>query len=103
MIILFIFNLLQSIQLLGDVAKNFTDKCIIGIKVDHERIKELLEKSLMLVTALTPKIGYDKAAWVAKKAFEENKSLKEVVLENNLIPENEIDSALDPSKMTKPS
>ncbi|OLS20698.1 MAG: Fumarate hydratase class II [Candidatus Heimdallarchaeota archaeon LC_3] len=71
--------------------------------MDHERIKELLEKSLMLVTALTPKIGYDKAAWVAKKAFEENKSLKEVVLENNLIPENEIDSALDPSKMTKPS
>ncbi|OLS25863.1 MAG: Fumarate hydratase class II [Candidatus Heimdallarchaeota archaeon LC_3] len=98
-----IFNLLQSIQLLGDVAKNFTIKCVIGIKVNHERIKELLGKSLMLVTALTPRLGYDKAAWVAKKAYEEKKSLKQVLLENNLIPENEIDSALDPSKMTKPS
>jgi fumarate hydratase class II len=97
-----IFNLLQSIQLLGDVARNFTDKCIKGIEVNKDRVQELLNKSLMLVTALTPRIGYDKAAWVAKKAFEENKTLKEILLENKLIPEDEIDNALDPSKMTKP-
>ncbi|MHA1983181.1 MAG: class II fumarate hydratase [Candidatus Hodarchaeales archaeon] len=98
-----IFNLLQSIQLLGDVARNFTDKCVIGIDVNKDRVQELLNKSLMLVTALTPRIGYDKAAWVAKKAYEENKTLKQILIENNLIPENEIDSALDPSKMTSPN
>ncbi|MHA2337830.1 MAG: class II fumarate hydratase [Candidatus Hodarchaeales archaeon] len=97
-----IFNLLQSIQLLGDVARNFTDKCVIGIEVNKDRVQELLNKSLMLVTALTPRIGYDKAAWVAKKAYEENKTLKEILIENDLIPENEIDNALDPGNMTNP-
>ena len=73
-----------------------------GIQVNQARIKELLDKSLMLVTALTPKIGYDQAASVAKKALAENKTLKQVLLEKNLLTEAEIDKALDPSKMTYP-
>ncbi|MFW9928843.1 MAG: class II fumarate hydratase [Candidatus Thorarchaeota archaeon] len=99
-----IYNLLQSIQILGDVSRNLTNKCLIGLKVNQERIKELLGKSLMLVTAFTPKIGYDKAAWVAKKAFEKNKTLKEILLENNILSEKEIDVVLEnPENMTHPS
>ena len=97
-----IYNFLQSAQLLGDSARSFTDRMLKGIQVNQARIKELLDKSLMLVTALTPKIGYDQAASVAKKALAENKTLKQVLLEKNLLTEAEIDKALDPSKMTYP-
>lgn len=97
-----IYNFLQSVQLLGDSARSFTDRMLKGIQVNKARIKELLDKSLMLVTALTPKIGYDQAASVAKKALAENKTLKQVLLEKNLLSESEIDEALNPSKMIYP-
>ena len=74
------FNILQSIRLLKDVCISFNDNCIVDIKPNLEKINENLNKSLMLVTALTPHIGYDKAAKAAKKAYEDNSTLKEAVL-----------------------
>ncbi len=64
------YNLLQSIRLLGDVCRSFADKCVAGIEPNRDRIAELLDRSLMLVTALNPEIGYDNAAKIAKKAHE---------------------------------
>ena len=75
-----IYNLLQSVQLISDACTSFTNNCLVGIKPDQTRIKELLENSLMLVTALNPHIGYDKAAEVAKKAHKEGITLKAAAL-----------------------
>jgi len=100
---LMIYNLLQSINLLADVAKNFHDKCLVGIKPNHQRIKELLDKSLMLATALNPVVGYDTAAKIVQKAFKENKTLKEAALEMKVLSSEEFDKAIDPSKMVSPS
>jgi fumarate hydratase class II len=100
---LMIYNLLQSIDLLADVAKNFHDKCLKGIKPNHQRIKELLDKSLMLATALNPVVGYDTAAKIVQKAFKENKTLKEAALEMKALSSEEFDKAVDPSKMVSPS
>ena len=72
-----IFNVLQSIRLLADGCRSFTDNCIVGIEADRQRIAKLLHESLMLVTALNPKIGYDNAAKVAKKAHKEGTTLKQ--------------------------
>ena len=76
-----IYNVLQSIRLLGDSARSFTDNCVVGITANKERIKQLLNDSLMLVTALNPHVGYDNAAKIAKKAHAENKSLKQAAVE----------------------
>ncbi|MHA1978935.1 MAG: class II fumarate hydratase [Candidatus Hodarchaeales archaeon] len=97
-----IYNLLQSIQLLSNVARNFAQKCISGLAVDEAKIKSDLEQNLMLVTSLTPIIGYEKAASVAQEAFSSHKTLKEVLLARKLLSEKEIDNALDPSKMISP-
>ncbi len=94
-----IYNLLQSIGLLSDVAKNFHDKCLLGIKANKGRIKELLDHSLMLATALTPVIGYDKTAKIVQKAHRENISLKEAALKLKLLSEKEFDKIVDPSQM----
>lgn len=94
-----IFNLLESIRLLGDVALNFHDKCLVGISPDLFKIKQLLDNSLMLATALNPIIGYDKAAKVVKKAHKENITLKQAALELGFLTEKEFDAAVDPSKM----
>lgn len=99
---LMIYNLLQSISLLGDVAKNFHDKCLVGIKANEKRIEHLLNKSLMLATALNPVIGYDKAAKVVQKAFKEDKTLKQAALEMGVLTEEQFDKAIDPSKMISP-
>ena len=80
-----IYNVLQSIRLLADGARSFTDKCVVGIEADRERIDELLHRSLMLVTALNPKIGYDNAAKVAKKAHAEGTTLKEAAIALGLL------------------
>jgi len=98
-----IFNLLQSIQLISNVSVNFANNCIKGIEVNLFQIKENLEKNLMLVTQLTPLIGYEQAASVAHEAFESNKTLKEVLLSRKLLSSEEIDSALDPSQMIRPN
>lgn len=98
---LIIANILHSINLLGDGINNFTDKCLQGIKPDLDRIKLLLEQSLMLVTALNPHIGYDNAALIAKKAYQENTSLKSAAVSSGLISSEEYDKVIIPSKMIK--
>lgn len=97
-----IHNLIESINLIGDSCKNFDEKCLKGIKANTDQIAEHLKNSLMLVTALNPKIGYDNAAKAAKLAFEKNLTLKEAVLELKLLTEKEFDEAIDPRKMTHP-
>ena len=100
---LIIYNVLQSIRLLADGARSFTDKCVAGIEADRERIEELLHRSLMLVTALNPKIGYDNAAKVAKKAYAEGTSLKEAALALELLTAEEFDQLVRPERMLGPA
>lgn len=94
-----IYNLLQSIRLLGDMALNFTEKCLKGIEPNRKRIEEHLNNSLMLATALNTVIGYDKASQIVKKAYQEHKTLKAAALELKLLTEKEFDSIVDPKKM----
>ncbi|MDN3508490.1 MAG: class II fumarate hydratase [Candidatus Neptunochlamydia sp.] len=94
-----IYNLLQSVQLLGDGTKNFYDRCLKGVEANLDQIDVHLKRSLMLVTALNPVIGYDKAAEIAKKAHKENKTLKEVTLDLGYLSAEEFDKVVDPSKM----
>lgn len=94
-----IFNILQSINLLSDVAHNFHDKCLVGLKPNHVKIQMHLEHSLMLATALNPIIGYDKAAKVVQKAHKEGLTLKQATLALGFLTEKEFDEAIDPSKM----
>jgi fumarate hydratase class II len=97
-----IYSLLQSIRLLADACRSFTDNCIAGIEANKERINELLNGSLMLVTALNPVIGYDNAARIAKKAHQDGKTLKEVAIELKLLTAEEFDKAVRPEKMIGP-
>ncbi len=97
-----IFNVLQSIRLLADACESFTDNCVVGIKANEINIKRNLENSLMLVTALNPHIGYDNAAKVAKKAHKENKTLREVAIELNLMTGQKFDEVVRPEKMIGP-
>jgi fumarate hydratase class II len=98
-----IYSVLQSIRLLADGARSFTDKCVVGIEPDRERIDELLHRSLMLVTALNPRIGYDNAAKVAKKAHAEGTTLKQAALALELLTAEEFDQLVRPEKMLGPS
>jgi fumarate hydratase class II len=97
-----IYNVLQSIKLLADSCESFTDHCVMGIEANKSNIKKHLENSLMLVTALNPHIGYDNAAKVAKKAHKENKTLKEAVVELNLMTAEKFDEVVRPEKMIGP-
>lgn len=97
---LMIYNLLQSLQLLGDGVKSFYERCLKGIEANLEKITAYVNHSLMLVTALTPLIGYDKAAEIAKKAYTEDKTLREVALELGYLTSEAFDKAMNPSKMT---
>ena len=92
-------SLHQAISYLANGIDTFIDKCLSGLKANEQRCQELLEKSLMLVTALNEHIGYDNCSRVAKKAFQENKTLKQVLLDEELLDEATIDQALDPKKM----
>jgi fumarate hydratase class II len=94
-------NLLQSIDLLGNAARNLADRSVSRLKVRKENIASMIEKNPILVTALNPIIGYDKAAKIAKKAFAEGRALKEVAKEMTDLSDQELDKALDPMKMTK--
>ena len=95
-------NLLQSAQLIGDACNSFEKHCASGIQPNEKAIKELLNNSLMLVTALNTKIGYYKAAEIASTAHKNGTTLKEEVLKTNLISEKEYEKIMDPLKMTKP-
>ncbi len=99
---LIIHNILQSIHIMADSTKNFALYCIKDLKADKKKIKKLLDNSLMLVTALSPKLGYDVAAKVAKKAHKNGTTLKFEVLKLNLMSEKEYDKLMDPIKMTRP-
>ena len=94
--------LLDSITVLANGASTFSERCVEGIEVNQHHCDTLVNRSLMLVTALNPYIGYDNAAMVAKKAFAEDKTLREVVLELGLMEPDELDDALDPMEMVKP-
>ena len=93
--------LLQSIRLLADGAQSFADHCVIGIKADEKRIAELMQRSLMLVTALAPKIGYDKAAAIAKAAHKSGTSLRDEALRSGAVTAAEFDLLVRPEKMTR--
>lgn len=95
-------NVLQSINLLTDMAKSFTKNCVVGIEANEERISELVSKSLMLVTALNPHVGYDNAAKIAKKAYEEKKTLKQVAVELGFLSGKDYDRLIRPQDMVRP-
>ena len=99
---LIIHNILQSIEIMADSTKTFSLYCVKGIKADKKRIKYLLDNSLMLVTALTPRIGYDRAARIAKEAHKKNTTLKEEVIKSGVLNEKEYDKIMNPMLMTKP-
>ena len=99
---LIIHNILQSMDIMSDSSKNFANYCIKGLKANKERIKNLLNNSLMLVTALSPKVGYDNAAKIAKKAHKNGTTLKEESIKSGLITEKEYDKIVNPKKMIKP-
>ena len=99
---LIIHNILQSINIMSDSAKTFAQYCVKGIKADKKRIKYLLDNSLMLVTALAPKIGYDRAAHIAKTAHKNGTTLKEEIIKAGLISVKEYERIMSPIKMTKP-
>ncbi|BAC24487.1 fumC [Wigglesworthia glossinidia endosymbiont of Glossina brevipalpis] len=94
-----IYNFLQSVRILSDGIKSFNKKCVIGIKPNIKRIKKFLKESLMLVTSLTPHIGYDKSAKIAKLAHNENITLKEACLKLNYISESQFDILVRPENM----
>jgi fumarate hydratase, class II len=95
-------NFLHSARILADVCRTFREFCIEGLKPKRERIAELVDRSLMLVTALSPRIGYDKAAEIAKKAHHEGKTLREAALELGYLTEAEYDDLVQPEKMVGP-
>lgn len=93
---------MHSIRLLADASRSFTEHCVVGIHADEKRIRELMERSLMLVTALAPKIGYDNAAKVAKSAHTRGTTLKEEAVRLGFVSAAEFDRLVQPSKMTHP-
>ncbi len=97
-----VYTLLQSVRLIADSARSFNDHCVVGLELDKNRIGELLSRSLMLVTALAPVIGYDTAAKVAKTAHAEGKTLRQVVQDMSLMTGDEYDAAVKPEQMISP-
>jgi fumarate hydratase class II len=96
------YCMMHSIQLLSDAARSFTEHCVVGIRADEKRIRELMERSLMLVTALAPKIGYDNAAKVAKSAHARGTTLKEEAVRLGFVNAAEFERLVQPDKMTHP-
>lgn len=96
------YNLLESIEILAAVSRNFVVRCVEGIEADQERCRQYAEKSLATCTSLAPKIGYDKAAEVAKRAYNEDKTVREVARELKVLPDKELAAVLNLETMTKP-
>jgi len=95
-------DLLESIRLLANGADAFTEKCLIGIEANEERCRELVELSMAMVTSLAPKIGYDRAAEIAKESAKTGRTVREICLERKVLPVEELERALDPVGMTEP-
>jgi fumarate hydratase class II len=93
---------LESVQLLANVTNVFVDKLLVGLEVNEDKCRELIEQSLMMVTSLAPTIGYEQAAAFAKEAFQSGKTIRELCRERKVLPDAELDDALDPWKMTEP-
>jgi fumarate hydratase, class II len=93
---------LQSVRLAGDAMRSFADNCVVGIEANERRISELMQQSLMLVTALAPKIGYDNAAKIAKTAHKNGTTLREEALATGLVSEADYDAIVRPEKMVRP-
>jgi fumarate hydratase, class II len=93
---------MESVKLLANVANVMVDKLLTGLEVNSERCAELIEQSLMMVTSLAPKIGYEQSAALAKEAFKSGKTIRQLCLEKKILPEAELNDALDPWKMTEP-
>ena len=96
------YNVLQSMQLLGDASMAFTDNCVVGIQANQDRIKQLLNESLMLVTALAPTIGYDNATKVAKTAHKNGTTLKHEAVALGFVDAETFDRVVRPEKMIGP-
>ncbi|HVY43512.1 MAG TPA: class II fumarate hydratase [Hyphomicrobiaceae bacterium] len=96
------YNFLQSVQLMSDAARSFTDNCVVGIEAREDNIKAALDRSLMLVTALAPKIGYDNAATIAKTAHKNGTTLREEAVRGGYVTEAEFDAIVRPEKMIAP-
>lgn len=96
------YNFLQSVRLLADASKSFNDHCAVGIEPDRDRIKQLVDQSLMLVTALNRKIGYDNAAKIAKHAHKKRSTLRESAIELGLLTGEEFDAEVKPEQMVGP-
>jgi fumarate hydratase class II len=96
------YNLLQSIRLLGDACRSFNDNCAVGIEPNLETIDDKLHRSLMLVTALNPIIGYDNAAKVAKHAYKNNTTLRDAAIELGLLTGEQFDESVQPNEMVGP-
>ena len=97
-----IHNFLHSVRLLTDSCRSFREHCVEGMQVDLDCIQHHVDSSLMLVTALTPKIGYDKAAEIAKKAHRDKLSLRQAALKLGYLTEKEFDQLVRPENMTHP-
>jgi aspartate ammonia-lyase len=95
------YTILESIEIASNTCITFADKCIIGIRANIERCRQYAESSLMVITAITPKIGYEAAAKIAKKAMETRKSIKELLVEEGIVTKEEVDKILDIKKLTE--
>ena len=95
------YNLLESIRLLANVCDVFSEKCVRGIEANEERCRELVELSMAMVTSLAPKIGYDRAAEIAKESAKTGRTVREICLEKKVLPADELERALDPVGMTE--
>ena len=95
-------NLLWSVRLLANAATVFADKCIEGLQVNQDRCEQLIEQSLSMITALSPEIGYDAAAEIAKEAYETGKTIREVCLARQILPASQLDQLLDARRQTEP-
>ena len=95
-------NLLESIRLLGNACEVFSEKCVRGIAANEERCRELIELSMSMVTSLAPKIGYDRAAEIAKESAQTGRTVRELCIEQKVLPKAELEAALDPVAMTEP-
>jgi fumarate hydratase class II len=93
---------LESVKLLANVTNVLVDKLLVGLEVNEDRCRELIEQSLMMVTSLAPKIGYEQSAKLAKEAFQSGKTIRQLCRDRAILPDAELDDALDPWKMTEP-
>jgi fumarate hydratase class II len=95
-------DLLEAIRLLTHATDVFCDKCVTGIVANKARCEELVELSMAMVTSLAPKIGYDRAAEIAKESVKTGKTVRQICQEKNVLPKDELDRALNPVAMTEP-